>query len=106
MENYLTVNEAAAKLPGKVRGYSVWRWCKFGLPDPNEKGKRIYCESVRVSGKVYVTWAWVSEFVKTMGLKYRVQPSQPVPTPPRRTSDAVRQRRIKDAKRELAHGRS
>ncbi len=61
---YLTLDAAAALLPGPPSYQSVWRWCRVGLtvrsPDGSKDRFRLRC--ARFGKRVYTTAEWVHEF--------------------------------------------
>ncbi len=94
LSDYLTFAQAVLLVPGEPSPATAWRWSTKGVG-----GKRL--RSLRVGGKVFTTAAWVAEFLAACSEPVPVVDPDPVATR-RRPSDKARQRRIDEAKRELA----
>ena len=57
---YLTLSQAAKRLPNRPHAGSVWRWCRKGVR--SRSGRRIHLDHVRIGGRIYVTDEAIDQF--------------------------------------------
>ena len=74
LSDYIGFEAAAKLLPGKSSKYTLYGWCRDGLPGPD--GKRIFLQFVQVGRKVYTTAAWLEEFIKLVAEASRQKAQQ------------------------------
>lgn len=101
---YLTLNQAAVKLPGRPHSSAVWRWCRRGIK--TLRGNRIFLEHIRLGGQIFVTMEAVEEFGRQLAAADRTHfIASPVPgdgsvVPNRTDSDELKA--VANARRDLA----
>ena len=59
-KDYLTLSQAARKLPGRPAAGTLWRWCRRGLKVRD--GRHVRLRHVRIGGRLYTTLDWIEEF--------------------------------------------
>ena len=57
---YLTLSQAAKRLPNRPHAASIWRWCRRGIR--SRSGKRIYLEHRRFGGRLFVSDEALDQF--------------------------------------------
>jgi hypothetical protein len=66
MDEYITLSQAARRLPQRTHTAAVWRWCRRGILTRN--GQRIYLDHVRLGGRIYVTPQAITTFGQQLAL--------------------------------------
>lgn len=64
VEDYLTLTQASAVTPGRPSPSAMWRWARKGVKA--RTGERILMRHVRAGGRVFVTRAWILDFVEAL----------------------------------------
>lgn len=98
---YLSLSQAAKRVPSRPSTCSLWRWCRRGVKSRN--GERVYLEHVRIGGQVFTTERWLVSFFEdtaTADNEYFRQKTEPRLILESRT-DKQRQAEIDKANREL-----
>jgi hypothetical protein len=61
LDQYLSLTEAAARMPGRPSMWSLWRWCRKGVKIRGTTD-RIKLRHVRTGSRLLTTTAWIEEF--------------------------------------------
>ena len=60
-DDYITLAEAAKRVPGKPSRQTIWRWARKGLKMHGHP-RPIHLRYIRVGGRAYTTREWLSAF--------------------------------------------
>ncbi len=63
-EEWLTLSEAAAYLPGRPSVNCIWRWCRRGVLGRN--GVRVRLQHIRIGGKIFTSREWIADFTRQL----------------------------------------
>lgn len=59
-QEYISISQAAALVPGRPSPSCVWRWCRQGIK--SRSGLRVRLRHVRLGGRLFTTRPWIDEF--------------------------------------------
>lgn len=62
MKNYISLHEAATRLPVPVAKSTLWRWCTKGFYIPAAK-HIVRMQHVNIGRKMFTTEQWVEQFI-------------------------------------------
>ena len=77
MQEYITLEEAAAKLPGKPAMCTVWRWARRGLR-VNQANVVVKLQVVYIGRKLCTTEQWLEDFFRRVTEARLGGPFEPV----------------------------
>lgn len=62
MQEYISIREAARRMPVPVASCTVWRWCTKGFYIPAAK-QIVRMQHVNIGRKMFTTEQWVEQFI-------------------------------------------
>ncbi len=106
MQDFITLSEAAKRVPGRPNSATVWRWARKGIIARD--GSRVKLEHRRCGARIFVPPEALDQFFKSVAdadarffdaqRETQRLPDLEVPRP----TSAMRRKQIEAAKRELA----